>query len=544
MLESGTLLLNRYEILKPIGQGGMGAVYQARDQRLGNTVALKETFFTDSILLSAFEREARLLAGLRHPALPKVIDHFADDNGQFLVMEFIPGDDLQDLLTAAKRAFQPEDVLQWADQILDALDYLHSQDPPIIHRDIKPQNVKLTSRNQVVLLDFGLAKSVGGANATAITNSGQSIFAYTPNYAPLEQIQGAGTDAQSDLYSLGATLYHLMTGVRPVDALTRASAVLNGKADPLTPACSLNPLIPPDVSAVVTQAMSLNRDRRPATAVVMRRMMRNATPASPGDSAVEGRTVLTQQGVKPILNPLPSANELTGQIVSHARSSAAGGLKTDSKGSPPSPTVSKPAEAKITRPNALSQKARSTTPAWPAPSGTTREQVGGSQGKLIAIAVVLLLVATVTILILNKGQAKPEVTPPPVQNGGETLKVATQPEAQGSPTPTVAEIPKSDPALAVSSDRDSKSEADTPPPDEDVPSSKAPAAPQKIESSEPRQVETMEEKTPQSETRPGVTSPQQRPEQERRPPPPPPDAQPRHPRPPPPHGMPPPRRRP
>src|SRR2546421_2086160 len=98
MLVTGTILQNRYEVIRPIGQGGMGAVYLARDQRLGNTVALKETFFLDAALLAAFEREAKLLAGLRHAALPKVIDHFSDTNGQFLVMEYISGDDLQDLL--------------------------------------------------------------------------------------------------------------------------------------------------------------------------------------------------------------------------------------------------------------------------------------------------------------------------------------------------------------------------------------------------------------------------------------------------------------
>src|SRR5215475_1291256 len=98
MLEIGALLQNRYEIIKPIGQGGMGAVYLARDQRLGNTVALKETFFADAAMLAAFEREARLLAALRHVALPKVIDHFADEQGQFLVMDYIPGDDLTDWL--------------------------------------------------------------------------------------------------------------------------------------------------------------------------------------------------------------------------------------------------------------------------------------------------------------------------------------------------------------------------------------------------------------------------------------------------------------
>src|SRR5436309_3463523 len=199
MLETGSVLQGRYEILKPIGEGGMGAVYLARDQRLGNTVALKETFFSDTTLLAAFEREARLLAGLRHTALPKVIDHFAD-NGQFLVMEYIPGDDLYDMLDASIDPPPVADVLQWADQLLDALDYLHAQEPPIIHRDIKPQNLKLTARNQIVLLDFGLAK--GAAGQLSVVTTSASIFGYTPNYAPLEQVQGMGTDPRSDIYAL------------------------------------------------------------------------------------------------------------------------------------------------------------------------------------------------------------------------------------------------------------------------------------------------------------------------------------------------------
>src|SRR5512138_2085700 len=216
MLENGARLQDRYEIIEPIGQGGMGAVYLARDQRLGNTVALKETFFADTALLAAFEREARLLAGLRHPALPKVIDHFADSKGQFLVMEYIPGDDLHDLLEESGPA-SLSDVLQWADQLLDALDYLHTQQPPIIHRDIKPQNLKLTERGQIILLDFGLAK--GAASGMTQATGSSSILGYTPGYAALEQIQGTGTDPRSDLYSLAATLYILMTGAAPPTAL-------------------------------------------------------------------------------------------------------------------------------------------------------------------------------------------------------------------------------------------------------------------------------------------------------------------------------------
>ena len=196
MLAPDTLVQNRYLIVRLIGQGGMGAVYQAVDRRLGNTVALKQTLIGGAQFSRAFEREAQLLAGLRHPALPKVIDHFAGEAGQFLVMEFIPGNDLATMLAARGGPFPLEDMLRWSDQVLDALDYLHTQQPPLIHRDIKPQNMKVMPRGEIILLDFGLAK--GSASQSSAPTTG-SLFGYTPQYAPLEQIQGTGTDQRTDL---------------------------------------------------------------------------------------------------------------------------------------------------------------------------------------------------------------------------------------------------------------------------------------------------------------------------------------------------------
>src|ERR1044071_6434310 len=255
MIAPNTLLQNRYLVLNQIGQGGMGAVYIATDQRFGSTVALKEPFFTEAGLRKAFERQARLLNHLRHPALPRVSDHFVEDEGQFLVMEYIAGDDLAEKLKERGGAFTLSEVLNWADQLLDALDYLHTQEPSVIHRDIKPQNLKLTSRDQVVLLDFGLAK--GAPLQTRVTQTG-SLFGYSFNYAPIEQMQGTGTDPRSDLYSLGATLYHLLTGPPPPDALTRATAVLNGDPDPLRPASETAAHVPAEVSNVISRALSFS----------------------------------------------------------------------------------------------------------------------------------------------------------------------------------------------------------------------------------------------------------------------------------------------
>lgn len=247
----------------------MGAVYEAIDERLDSTIALKETFFADERLRKQFEREARLLARMHHPALPRVSDHFAEGEGQFLVMHFIAGDDLAEMIAKRRGPFPPDEVLTWADQLLDALDYLHTQDPQIIHRDIKPQNLKLTPRGQIILLDFGLAKGQAG-EISRITTTSASIYGYTPNYAPLEQIQGLGTDARSDIYALAATLYHLMTGVKPPDALTRAAAIVNGQPDPLKPAHEVNSSVPAEVAVVLQKAMAQNRDQRYATAAEMR----------------------------------------------------------------------------------------------------------------------------------------------------------------------------------------------------------------------------------------------------------------------------------
>ena len=289
MLTPETILQSRYRIIRQLGQGGMGAVYEAIDTRLDTTVALKETLFTDERLRKQFEREARLLARLHHPALPRVSDHFAEGDGEFLVMQFIAGDDLAEMVARRNSPFPADQVLTWADQLLDALDYLHTQTPQIIHRDIKPQNLKLTSRGQIILLDFGLAK--GQVAEVSRVSTTASIFGYTPNYAPLEQIQGLGTDARSDIYALAATLYHLMTGVKPADALTRAAAVVNSQPDPLKRANEVNGNIAASVGTVLEKALAQNRDQRYASAAEMRRALQQSVAVTVANRS-EADTVL------------------------------------------------------------------------------------------------------------------------------------------------------------------------------------------------------------------------------------------------------------
>jgi eukaryotic-like serine/threonine-protein kinase len=270
-MQTGTILQNRYEVVRLIARGGMGAVYEAVDQRLGNRVALKETLVTDPQLRQAFEREARLLAGLNHPVLPGVKDHFTEDGGQFLVMDFIPGKDLAGMLEQRAAPFSVDEVLAWAADLLDALDYLHSRQPPIIHRDIKPQNLKLNQRGRIVLLDFGLAKGAQPSLDQTGISTGQaaSIFGYTPQYAPIEQIRGSGTAPTSDLYSLAATLFQLLSNQPPPDALTRASATISGQPDPLPDLSQINPQVSPVLNQVLQQAMAQNAQQRFAGAPEM-----------------------------------------------------------------------------------------------------------------------------------------------------------------------------------------------------------------------------------------------------------------------------------
>ncbi|MCG3160423.1 MAG: Serine/threonine-protein kinase PknD [Acidobacteria bacterium] len=297
MLAPNTLLQDRYLVARLLGQGGMGAVYQATDRKFGNAVALKETFYNDSQLRKAFSHEARLLNRLRHAALPVVMDYFAIGERQFLVMQYIPGKDLEQLLNEKKsqgqEVFPASQVLRWADQLLDALEYLHSQNPPIIHRDIKPQNLKLTPRGEIILLDFGLAKGV----VTHQSRASQSIRGYTPNYASLEQIRGTGTDARSDIYSMGATIYHLLTGEMPQDAMSRIAAILMGQPDPLKPVAALNPGVSATIAAVIEKAMSPHPDQRYTSAATMRQALRSAANETPPVNLHRART-LTDQPLK------------------------------------------------------------------------------------------------------------------------------------------------------------------------------------------------------------------------------------------------------
>src|SRR5207253_112800 len=270
-LTPDTILQSRYRVLRHLGNGGMGAVYRPDNRRLGHAVALRQTLTADVELWKHFEQEARLLAQLNHPVLPRVTDYFTEGNRAFFVMQFVDGLDLAEIIAQQPGPFPQKAVIAWADQLLDALIYLHSHARQIIHRDIKPHNLKVTPTGQIALLDFGLAKS-GGTDSPLESN--HSVFGYTPRYAPLEQIQDLGTSPRSDIYALGATLYHLLTGIKPPDALARAAALISAKPNPLKPANEINSAVGPELAAILSKAMAQNPDERYAGAVEFREALR------------------------------------------------------------------------------------------------------------------------------------------------------------------------------------------------------------------------------------------------------------------------------
>ncbi len=250
-LELRSLLHNRYRIEQVIAQGGMGAIYRATDESLGVEVAVKENLFTTEDSTRQFRREATILAGLRHSNLPRVTDHFViPGQGQYLVMDYIEGEDLRQIITRDGKIPESE-VVFIGSVICDALAYLHSRPSPIIHRDIKPGNIKVTPTRQIYLVDFGLAKEAQAGQATTI-----GAQALTPGYAPPEQY-GQGTNPVSDLYSLAATLYATLTGQIPEDGLARAM----GSAT-LTPIRKHNPAVSERVTAVIEKAMSVDIAQR------------------------------------------------------------------------------------------------------------------------------------------------------------------------------------------------------------------------------------------------------------------------------------------
>lgn len=269
MLSANISLGGRYLILQQIGKGGMGAVYKAADTHLGRKiVAVKELSESGLISLAdkqqarqAFEQEAAMLGRLHHPNLPRVSDHFSDGGRQYLVMDFIDGKTLEDWLAATSGPFDVKQVMDWANQLCDVLDYLHSQQPPVVFRDLKPGNIMLDNHGAIKLIDFGIARLFKAGKASDTMSFG------TAGYAPPEQYGKGQTDARSDIYALGATLHHLLTGRDP-------------GSSPFTfpPVRSLNSRVPEAIERAIMKAVEQDTARRWQNARQMKQALTGPTP--------------------------------------------------------------------------------------------------------------------------------------------------------------------------------------------------------------------------------------------------------------------------
>jgi serine/threonine protein kinase len=287
VLNSDQILANRYRLILLVGQGTMGAVYDAEDLVFNRRVALKRLRYgpeaNEHIIeqtRAQFEREARILATLRHPNLPRVTDYFTFGDQEFLVMDYIEGQSLDTMLTLSPDGLDEATVLDWADQLLSALEYIHNHG--LVHRDVKPANVRVTPDGHVFLVDFGLVKVFDPASpktATAVRGLG------TPQYAPPEQYDAelGHTEPRSDLYSLGATLYHLLTGEPPATVTRRVS-----NPDAFRKLREIKPTISPEIERAILRAMEVSIARRFASASDMRSALKLAgirVPASPVDTS-------------------------------------------------------------------------------------------------------------------------------------------------------------------------------------------------------------------------------------------------------------------
>lgn len=312
---------DRYVILGILGQGAMGRVYSALDMRLDIQVAIKELVLDEIEFGKEFRREAKLLANLNHPALPRSSDYFCEGSRCFFVMEFIEGEDLGSQLLKRAKPFGIGEVLEWADQMLDALEYLHEHG--VIHRDIKPSNLKIGSRGRLKLLDFGIAKGAIG-DYTTITDVSRP--AGTKRYAPLEQIlkfdadsfaflslefadeadrfAKRSTNSQSDIYAFGATLFHLLTNKAPESAPLRAFSIWSGKDDLMdfTPSFigSFLAMNLPDyqrVFSILEESMRIEPDERFSSTSALRSILKGGNAVgSPPRVRENVVTAVTSQG--------------------------------------------------------------------------------------------------------------------------------------------------------------------------------------------------------------------------------------------------------
>lgn len=416
-LEPQSLLQNRYRILAELGRGGMGAVYHAHDENLSVDVAIKENLVTLPESERQFKREASLLASLRHTNLPRVIDHFViPGQGQYLVMDFIPGDDARHIVET--RGPVPEaEVVAWGQQILGALAYLHQRPQPVVHRDIKPGNIKITPDGRAVLVDFGLAKQ---HDTTQQTTTGAKSL--TPGFAPPEQYGVGRTEPRTDIYALGATLYNLLTGEMPADSLERAmgTATLRSVRD-------FNPAISERTAQAIEKALAVRPDERFANAAefaaalpTREETVRPTAPTLPRPAATAAPTVRSSA---PASRPRPAV-ALPAVLIGGALAVAAligGGLWAGGAFTPP--------------PTSTSTLPLSVTPPLPTVPVVIASPTTSLASPTLAVAspTVTPLAATATPAPTLTPTEAVSPTPAPTSIGGGAGEIAFVSERDGAP---------------------------------------------------------------------------------------------------------------
>ncbi|MCE1246583.1 MAG: serine/threonine protein kinase [Firmicutes bacterium] len=250
-LNEGTILSGRYIIRHILGQGGMGAVYLGIDTRIPDKKwAIKELWdfgdpSTQQLVQNQFKQEAAILAALDHPNLPRITDFFVDNNKEYLVMDFVEGSTLEDIIKNNGKPLEPDFCVDMASQLIDVLEYLHKQNPPLIFRDLKPANIMITPDRRVKLIDFGIARVFASGKTK------DTVIMGTPGYASPEQYGTSQSTVRSDIYGLGATLYYALTCSDPADNPFR-----------FEPLQTLNPAVPARLANAVLKCVQMNPDDR------------------------------------------------------------------------------------------------------------------------------------------------------------------------------------------------------------------------------------------------------------------------------------------
>ncbi|MDQ3707208.1 MAG: serine/threonine protein kinase [Chloroflexota bacterium] len=423
-IPAGTVLKRRYRILRKVAQGGMGAVYESTDTQspIGNRAAIKE--ISPAALppgertqaVADFRREAQMLARLQHDNLVKVVETFEELGKHFLVMEFVPGRTLLNVLDLAGGPLPEQRVMVWARQIIDVIQYLHTQDPPIIYRDLKPANVMLVEGTveRIKLIDFGIAR-LHKAGKTSDTEA----FG-TAGYAPPEQYGKGQTDQRSDIYAFAATMHHLLTNrdpsLNPFNWLSirRYNPGVSTRVDTaIMQALNLDPQKRFQSVEAFAQALGLDGAYAPRS-----RPLREPVAAAPAPSPAPSGSKANRQSKKP--QPTPVAPALEPSPV---------------RSVPATPTYARPAVADLPIAASVAAPAVSAAPAFPsAPANPFPDRTGGN-GKVVEVEPPIVTAPPPT----------PDIVAPTTATALPAKETTVQAPVESAPAPAPAQ-PKAPPS--------------------------------------------------------------------------------------------------